>query len=276
MVKPPPARGHGEAGVSAASRSPLYHQIYLIYRDEILAGSHKAGDRLPSEHELARLYGVSRITAKRALSELADAGLVRRHRGRGTTVAYERPDPPLRASAANWLRSLAAMGRDTTVEVLEFSYGAANGEEADALALQEGAEVQRSLRRRSHAGEPFSLLATVLPAAIGRTFDEATLETTPLIALMRAAGVGIGEARQAISATLANQATAAHLGIDVGAPLLKVQRVVHATSGAPVEYLTALYRPDRYQLDMVLTTDERLTDVAPLDPTDPFAASTES
>lgn len=247
-------------GVSASSRSPLYHQIYLVLRDGILAGTYKVGDLLPSEHELTRLYGVSRITAKRALAELAAAGLVSRFRGRGTTVSYKPDIPPLRASVANWLQAVSAMGRATSVEVLEFGYGPANDEEANALQLAAGAEVQRSLRVRSHEAGPFSLLTTVVPAEIGRTYVADELAATPLLDLLARAGVAAQQARQVITATLANQAVAAHLQTEVGAPLIKLQRIVHDDADRPVEYLTALYRPDRYQLEMVLTSEQTAID----------------
>jgi len=247
-------------GVSASSRSPLYHQIYLVLRDGILSGTYQVGDLLPSEHELTRLYGVSRITAKRALAELANAGLVNRFRGRGTTVSYKPDIPPLRASVANWLQAVSAMGRATSVDVLEFGYGPANDEEAKALQIAAGAEIQRSLRVRSHEAGPFSHLTTVVPAAIGRTFGADELASTPLLALLARAGVAARQARQVITATLANQSAAQHLQTEVGAPLIKLQRIVHDDADRPVEYLTALYRPDRYQLEMVLTSEQTAID----------------
>lgn len=62
----------------------LYRQIVAELLDGLEAGRVRAGERLPSEHELARRFGVSRITAKRALDELAAAGRAERVRGRGT------------------------------------------------------------------------------------------------------------------------------------------------------------------------------------------------
>ena len=59
-------------------RTPLYHQIFLILRQQILDGVHAVGERLPTEQEITKRYGVSRITAKRALDELASAGYVER------------------------------------------------------------------------------------------------------------------------------------------------------------------------------------------------------
>ena len=68
-------------------RTPLYHQIYLVLRDKIVDGVFGANDIVPGEQEVVRQFGVSRITAKRALDELAASGLVVRERGRGTRVS---------------------------------------------------------------------------------------------------------------------------------------------------------------------------------------------
>jgi GntR family transcriptional regulator len=247
------------AGVSASSRSPLYYQIYLILRNEITAGTYADGDILPSEFELARIYNVSRITAKRALAEIAAAGLANRFRGRGTVVTCTPHNPPLRASVENWLQSSSAMGRSTTARVLEFGYGTANAEEAAALQIDIGDTVQRSTRVRIHDNAPFSLLVTIVPEEAGLTYGAPDLETTPLLELLRRNGITVGHARQTITATLANQAHAELLSTEIGAPLLKIQRIVFSKGDKPIEYLTALYRPDRYQLDLVLSSDQTAT-----------------
>src|SRR5260221_13750492 len=66
--------------------TPLYHQIYMILRSRIRAGSFTPNALLPGEQEMALLFKVSRITVKRALNELAADGLISRHRGRGSIV----------------------------------------------------------------------------------------------------------------------------------------------------------------------------------------------
>lgn len=246
-------------GVNASSKSPLYYQIYLILRADILSGVRKDGEIVPSEFELARLYNVSRITAKRALAELALAGLANRYRGRGTVVSYTPHNPPLRASVENWLHSASAMGRTTKVRMIEFGYGPASDEEAEALQIPVGEPVQRSVRVRLLEDRPFSLLSTVVPADIGKAFDAKELASTPLLALLERSGITVHHARQAITATLANQAHAELVETEIGAPLLKVQRIVFDVKDRPVEYLTALYRPDRYQLEMILSSEQTVT-----------------
>ncbi len=243
-------------GINPHMKAPLYHQIFLVLRDGILDGRYRFGDVLPSEHELASRYGVSRITAKHAMTELAQAGFVTRARGRGTTVQYRPPAAPLRAPVASWLESMAAMGRSTEVAVLEFGYGPGTQVECEALDLTPGAEVQRSLRVRSIGKQAISMLITVLPAEIGRTFDAKELAKHPMLELIRRGGTVIGQARQVITATLADQQAASCLATDIGAPLLKLQRTVRDRTERPIEFLTAFYRPDRYQMEMVLSPDQ--------------------
>lgn len=66
--------------------SPKYHQVYIALRREIQSGRLKKGDRLPSEAELVRTFGASRITVGRAVRDLQAAGLVERRAGSGTYV----------------------------------------------------------------------------------------------------------------------------------------------------------------------------------------------
>lgn len=241
--------------VSASSRLPMYQQIMLILQDEIMSGVYRAGDLLPSEAELCRMYSVSRITAKQALDELATAGLATRYRGKGTIVKEVKYLPPLRASVSKWLDSAREMGKRTQVKLIEVSSGPANVKEAQALRIEPDTLVQRATRVRHHEWAPISLLHTVLPGDLAALIDPAEMETTPLLELIVRTGRRIHHAEQTITAVLANQSNAQLLGTEVGTALLNIQRIVYDTDDVPLEYLNALYRPDRYQLEMVLGSE---------------------
>jgi len=245
--------GGAASGVSGNLRTPLYHQIYLILRQKIVDGIYPFDDRLPGEQDLIELYGVSRITAKRALDELAAEGLVVRERGRGTRVRYRAPTVPLHSSVEGLLENLLAMGLETEVKLIEFDYVAASEPVATALECTQGELVQRALRVRMIEGQPFSHLTTYVPEDIGRQFDATDLSETALLALLERSGVEVSSATQTITATLADASAATHLEVDVGTALLMVSRVVRDPSGRPIEFITALYRPDRYQYRMVLS-----------------------
>jgi GntR family transcriptional regulator len=244
-----------ELGAVVDSRlpTPLYHQIYLILRDKIRDEVYGNGASLPSELELMRQYGVSRITAKRALDELAADGLVVRARGRGTRVRFDPPAPPIRASVEGLLENLLTMGLQTEVALLEFDYVPAAPDVAAALECPPGTVVQRAVRIRRIKGEPFSHLTTYVPESIGRSYSRHDLASKPLLALLERMGVEVSRAEQTISAKLADAQVARLLGVEVGSALLRISRVVRDQSGRPVEFITGLYRPDRYQYTMQLS-----------------------
>lgn len=233
--------------------TPLYHQIYLILREQIADGSIGSDTNVPGEQELTRLFGVSRITAKRALDELAAEGLVVRERGRGTRVRSAPPTPPFRASVEGLLENLLVMGLKTKVVLLEFGYGGAPAEAAAALGSAIGQTVQRAVRVRHIDGAPFSHLTTFVPEAIGRTYSRRDLASRPLLSLLERSGVRVSRADQVISAKLADAQVARHLEVAVGSALLKITRIVRDQRGRPVEFITGLYRPDRYQYAMSLS-----------------------
>jgi multiple sugar transport system substrate-binding protein len=84
--------------IDPAQPIPIYFQLKTLLLEEILEGRYGADGRLPTEHELCDRFGISRTPVSRALSELADEGVILRHRRRGTFVnshwLRRRPDQP--------------------------------------------------------------------------------------------------------------------------------------------------------------------------------------
>lgn len=230
--------------------TPLYHQIYLVLRERIQSGEYVAGKTLPGEQELARAFKVSRITVKRALNELAANNLVTRHRGRGTIVATGAVIPMVSGSFETLISSLRSMGLTTDVELLEVSDEAADTLVAGRLGLEPGAPVQRAVRLRKLQGEPFSYLTTYVPAAIAEGYSIEELGSTPLLILLERAGAGAVEAEQWITATSASPAIAMCLDVPSGSAVLKIERIMIGTDGAPVQMIVGHYRPDRFQYHM--------------------------
>lgn len=74
---------------SKKGEKALYIQIKEIYRDKILSGQLKHGDKIESEMEIQKIFGVSRITARQAILDLEKEGMVNRGRGRGTFVIWK-------------------------------------------------------------------------------------------------------------------------------------------------------------------------------------------
>ncbi|MCF8484942.1 MAG: GntR family transcriptional regulator [Rhodobacteraceae bacterium] len=228
-------------------------RVYLLLRDEISRGDMPPGAVLPGEMRLAVQHGVSRVTIRRALEVLAHEGLIERRAGSGTVVTT--PGQRAEAIAADFttlMPQLVQMGQQTTARLLAYAYTPAPAMVAEALHLPDGVRVQRAVRVRLMNGAPFSHLTTHVPEHIAQNFSETDLASTPLFRLLERSGVQVDHASQSISASLATPDVAEALDVSVGAALIALTRVVFDASGRGVEHLAALYRPDRFRLDMVL------------------------
>jgi GntR family transcriptional regulator len=228
-------------------------RVYLQLKEEIARGQHAEGQLLPGEQKLAAALEVSRVTVRRALDALEADGLVERRPGSGTRVCGTGPRPAMAADFTTLIPQVVQMGQDTTARLLSFSYGPPPAAVARAMELAPDARMQCAVRLRLVEGQPFSHLTTYVPEEIARNYTEAELATTPLYRLLERSGVEVARAHQSVSATLAAPDVAEVLGLSIGAPLLSLDRVVRDARGRGVEYLSALYRPDMFRLEMELS-----------------------
>lgn len=227
-------------------------RVYLHLKDRILSGALAPTARMPSEPDLASQHGVSRVTIRSALERLAEEGLVERRPGSGTYVRSPSRTATLVADFSNVFTHLVEMGRSTEVRLLAFGYMLPTPAVAEGLGLDPGEEVQRSVRVRITDGMPFSYLVTYVPKRIGISYSEADLRSTPLLELLERSGARVASARQTVGASQAGPEIADALGVETGAALLSITRIVQDETGAGVEYLYALYRPDLYELQLDL------------------------
>lgn len=236
---------------------PLKTQkVYLVLRDRIVAGELENGARLPGEPKLASEFDVSRVTIRRALSRLADEGMIERRAGSGTFVSRQ----PARVRAlitdvANVFTGLITMGRTTDVRLISFEYIKPPEPVRVALGLKEGEIVQRSVRVRLVDDMPFSYLTAHVPGRIGAVYSESDLARLPLLELMERSGLKTEFARQEISAVLAGPEVSEALDVDTGSPLVSLTRVVYGPNREGMEHLHALYHPERFTMQMDLVRD---------------------
>ena len=229
-------------------------RVYLSLRDQIADGQLGVGENLPGEQRLAESFGVSRVTVRRALDVLAKSGLIVRRAGSGSIVRQaDAPEKPVSMDFTTLMPQLVEMGQSTTARLLSFSYGSAPETVKRAMRLSKGEKVQIATRIRIAEATPFSHLTTYVPASIAQNYSEDDLATTPLFKLLERSGVQIKEADQSVSATLAGPDVAEALGVAVGSALLSLKRVVRDVDDNGVEYLSALYRPDMFRLEMSLS-----------------------
>jgi len=238
-----------ELGVTLNPTSPvpLYHQIADQLQKAIETGRLNKGDFLPSEVDLAERWSVSRPTARRAIQQLVDHGMLVRKRGVGTQVVASHVRRGVKLSSL--YDDLASTGRRPATAVVHLGSDAADEEIAQHLEVPSGTTVTRIERVRYADDRPLAIMHNWLPADIGGSLTAEALASDGLYALMRAAGVRPHEATQVIEARIATPEEAETLRLEPGAPLLTIQRVLQDESGRKVEFARHAYDATQYSIE---------------------------
>lgn len=218
---------------------PLYQQVKDLLIERLIGGYWKPGDLLPSEFQLAGELGVSQGTVRKALDEMTAGNLLVRRQGRGTYVAEHDQEHAL----FHFFKMTDRQGQPLVPEsrVLRISKGRVRSAEAARLVLGANAEVTRITRVRTLAGCPAIFERIVLPAALFPKLHETRdLPNTLYTLFARDYGLTIARAEERLSAVAAETDAARHLGLEVGAPLLRIDRTALGLNGIPVEWRISL------------------------------------
>lgn len=226
---------------------PLYHQLKQVLHGEIERGVYKPGDRLPSEPELIRQYGISRITVRQALDELEAEGLIVRRHGKGTYVAELRIEQDL-VRLTDFMEDMQQAGQNPSSRVLTLAHEPASSAVAKALHLKEGMEVVRVDRLRLADGRPMAFDITWLPLRFGELLVGMNLAQETIYHILEARyGIPVVSGTFSITAATTTDQQADLLDMPVGAALLLIQRISYTTGDEPVYVQDRYYRPDRVQ-----------------------------
>jgi GntR family transcriptional regulator len=236
---------------------PLHRQLFLVLHDEIARGAIAPGDALPTEQSLCDQFGVSRITVRRALADLAEQGYIDRRQGVGSFVRQRgRPDeaPPV----GSYMDSLRQAQFQTSIDVVEHEVRTPPSPIGDALGVT--GELLHILRvrqeRRTH--EPLMVTEAWLPTDLADTLTTSALRRKPLYELLSAAGVVIDRMQHEITAEIAGPRNARLLNVAIGSALLRVNRLAFV-AGSPHHHVSILLSPNRSRVLMSQTAAELQT-----------------
>lgn len=232
----------------------LHRQLFLVLRDEISRGLFGATGALPKEEALCERFGVSRITVRRALADLAALGLVERRHGLGTFVSQDfslaRELPNL-----SLIDELLKTAMTTEVKVIEVTQGEPPADVFTLLKLEQAGKAVHAVRLRSIRGMPVMLTEAWVPASFATQVSVAALRERALYEILMAQGVRFGRVVQEITAVVADPVRAGHLRTESGGPLLKLVRVMHDVDARPVLHLTAYLPPERSRILMEIPAE---------------------
>lgn len=242
--------------VDKKSPLPIYYQIQEQIREAIQLGDLKPGDALPNEEGLAAELGISRMTVRHALTELAREGLIRRERGRGSFVEEVRP---LTVAAKGHLKSYSEIfaGHRVSSRVLSQGVEPAGDGTARELGLTPGQPVVRIRRLRLLDGEPMSLEICSYPQDRFAALAELDVSGRSVYRIFEEEfGVRPEEAVEVAELAKATAYEAELLGIPAGVPVFLARRTSYDADKRPIEYTKAIARADRHRFVSKLTRDE--------------------
>jgi GntR family transcriptional regulator len=221
---------------------PLNVQLAELFRQRIVKGVWKEGEKLPSLDKLVEEFEVARVTVRQAVDRLARDGLVSPERGRGTFVTgAPSSDRWLRVETS--LRNLADVYRDTHPTVLNIDESTRSPRlvEGDGVAAPRYVYMRRV---HAHEGRPYCVIDIYLDAEIFARHPVRFRRETVIPLLTAMPSVKIRTARQVLTISTADLEVAHHLGISVNAPVAEVRRVFTGPKRRVIYLGEVTYRGD--------------------------------
>ena len=213
---------------------PLYLQLRDALAERIAGGEWKPGNAIPNESDLAREFGVSTGTMRKALDLMEAERLLTRRQGRGTFV-NDHASHELSGRFSN-LRASDGSRICGEIKSAEVAEGTANEVECERLRLQPGDGVYRIHRIRHHKGQAYLVEDAALPAALFPGLGEKHSVADRIIVLAQEYGLFPGKAAERVSLGQPSATVAQALGVAPGSPIMVLDRVVAALDGRPIEW----------------------------------------
>jgi GntR family transcriptional regulator len=224
---------------------PLHHQVFKDLKAALDANEWQAGDRMPTERELAGRYGCSLITVRHALGELVREGRIERTRGRGTFVLQPRIDRDI-AGTMSFAEEMRRRGLDPATRVITARIEPAGEAVSAILGLTQDDPVVYLERVRMGGGEPLILEQARLPAErfpglLAYDFESRSLYDI----LSERYDTRIVRARETVEPVMLRRREASLLELPTRSLALQIDGIAHAGDGTPVEAARSFVRGDR-------------------------------
>lgn len=225
---------------------PRYYQLKEIMREKISTGEWKPGGLIPSERELGEQYGISRMTARQAITELVNEGLFFREQGKGTFVSQHKITQQL-IHLTGFTEDIRARGQRPGTQVLAAHMQGADEETAERLRIKPDQPVFCLQRLRLADDEPLALETSQLYFIGCEKLLEEDFAQNSLYQLMENKyGILLIEAEQEIEAGLFDEEVARMLKVPVNSAALFTRRITYTERDQPIEFAKAIYCGNKY------------------------------
>lgn len=244
-----PAAQQSPAWLDRGGSRPLYVQLTTALRGKIERGEWKPDQKIPSENELHRMYGISRVTARHVLAQLVNEELLLRVPGKGTFVAHRK----IGTTSPAYLgirEQLERMGDPTSTTVLSSQTVPADVGVAEHLAMSPDDLVYRLRRVSLVDGEPISLHTSFVPVRLAPELAVDDLPHRQLGGILQDRySLRMSRITESLESTRPSPEEATLLRIRRTMPLLLLRQEISDASGQRFEYSRILFRGDKIRLE---------------------------
>lgn len=238
--------------LSEDAPTPLYYQLKTIIVDCINRGIYVAGNKLPSERELAEKFSINRLTVRQSMNALVSEGILVRRRGMGTFVNQPKLEQGL-LQLTSFTEDMVRQGFHPQTRLISFRTTRLPKQVAQKINHFGAEDVFRIERLRLADGEPMALEIAYLPSSKFPHINLRKNELDSLYMLMENKyGIRIKKAHEYLEAGLAGPRDAKLLQIKQGDPVLLRERLTFAENEEPVEFVKSVYRADKYRFQLKL------------------------
>jgi len=228
------------------SYQPLYLQIKEALKKQILNGEYAPHQRMPSESQLMKTFGVSRITVRQALRDLHGEGLVFASQGKGTFASKPKAMQDVK-HLEGFSEAMSPQGYETSSRLLSIGEVTPNKDVQEKLNVNAKDGVIEVVRIRYLNRDPVSIDTSYFPMGIGIRLFSKGLGGDIFPILENELRISLGRAEISLDARPASVDIAKLLETDAGSPIMWVQRLTRDINENPVDYEYLAFRGDSYK-----------------------------
>ncbi|HBK79483.1 MAG TPA: hypothetical protein DDZ83_07345 [Nitrospinae bacterium] len=232
---------------------PIYYQIANLLRRKIEQGELEPGDKLPNEMDLAKMFDVSRVTLRQALSLLEEDDLLVRERRNGTFVKKTINNPKtIHLTGIIWEDD---SGQETR-RVISVENVPCTPSIANFFNLSTGDEITRIHRLRMMGKKPYCHVMNYLPKELAKKVSHSDIRRSTMLKILKEKiRIPVGKIHQTFEARTADSELARHLRIGIMDPVLYVETFIFGENGDPLEYSQIYYRGNQHKYNIELLTN---------------------
>ncbi|MEW9668394.1 GntR family transcriptional regulator [Ammoniphilus sp. 3BR4] len=236
-----------------SSQNPLYIQLKQIIKEDILRGKYKPGQQLPPESELCKTYGVSRITTRRAITDLVEEGVLYSHQGKGTFVKLSKEKREL-VSLGSFSELTIESGKKPSSQILSSSIVDADESLAEKFKLQVGESLLKLHRLLFIDDEPFIIETSYYPLIFMPNLEKHIWESSSTYSILKSRyNIEIMRSSKTLEIVFASDYEANLFHCDLGAPLFATEKLSYDQEDRPIHLSYSLYMANKviFTLDTV-------------------------